>query len=373
MNKLPESLAFMKERIGIDLYHVVDRALSDIEILHPQDGEGDSNGPEEHYILHVFLNTLYERLQAVLDGHIFAIDCANLLFKSKDIAIEEVYTKREVATAIQNEVKALLYDYLTTSTQNVNVGIPVLAISEMLRENKKGTKRQSKHLYHLKVMAEESVKKAFTDSCPDDKAISSPAIQPDLHGEADRFSSDIKSGHRLLIASKPANILVVYKPTLNFMNNMEKGITVRLANFKMYLEDFIFNVYLPQVQEQVLVYYHSNVNGVDAFQADLYPDAPYPLTKSALHIVLQMHGICRTIKCMPIHADELVKYVEQTLKKYYEKCSNRFRGLISGDSGNEEEEEPQVSVLSVQWATEVELIELFVENTYLGGKTVLHS
>lgn len=61
--------------------------------------------------------------------------------------------------------------------------------------------------------------------------------------------------------------------------SLERKVNLRLTNFKMYLDDFVHNVYLPAVQEQVLVYYHAGVNGIDAFQADMYPDAMFPLIK----------------------------------------------------------------------------------------------
>lgn len=301
----------------------------------------------------------------------------------------DVYSRREVAIAIQNEVKALLYDYLTMSDQHVKAGIPVLAISEMLKDNRKGLKRQQKQLYHLKTAAEDVVKKAFQEACPmfgEGQAAEPTRVYQDheVFGQADRFENVIETGHRQIVVSSPSNILIAYQPTLEFMTGMEKKIMMRLANFKMFLEDFIFNVYLPQIQEQVLVYFHANVNGIDAFQADRYPDAPYPLIKSALCIVLEMYGICRTIKCVPIHSNELVKFVEFTLKKFYEKCCVRFKGLLRTEETTFKEEKEKESksseneealqssnILSVQWATDPEIIALFEKNTYLSQNVLL--
>jgi hypothetical protein len=56
----------------------------------------------------------------------------------------EIYSKREVATSIQNEVKALLYDYLSGSNQDNTGGTSVLSISELLRDTKKTKLRLSK-------------------------------------------------------------------------------------------------------------------------------------------------------------------------------------------------------------------------------------
>jgi exocyst complex component 4 len=353
-------------------------------------------------------------MQAVLDGHIFCVDVAEKLLdieadtrpfdyaKAAEVAASEqsmqsvnslgdnyeesepeweLYTKREVAAAIQNEVKALLYDYLTVSDQSQTVTVPVLAIAEMLKDNRKGFKRPMKQIYHIKMSADDPVKKMLLDHCPKlaEAGRYSQAKHANDHevlGLADRYDDVIEGGHRKLVNSSPSYILLSYRSTLEFMRNMEHKIGLRLPNFKMFLEDFIFNVYLPQIQEQVLVYFHANVNGIDAFQTDLYPDVPFPLIKSALCMVLEMHGISRTIKYVPVHADELVKFIEFTLKKFYEKCFARFKNILSAvdshqdDTRDEEEEEEELDIVSVQWAQDPELTALFAKNSYLGQKKV---
>ena len=58
----------------------------------------------------------------------------------------------------------------------------------------------------------------------------------------DSFQSDnmnsSENGHRLLVPRHPSHILVAYKPTLDFMNSLERKLNIRLANFQMFLDDF---------------------------------------------------------------------------------------------------------------------------------------
>lgn len=161
----------------------------------------------DHTIFQLFLAVLYQRLAAVVEAHSFVIDCSHGLIqaamdsanpsgvkivklkggdfsapgsnrnvvgsfdKGLDDADEDsesgssssndlveslkrdstkpgetrVYTLREVAISMQNEVKGLLYDYLKSSDNLAIATVPpVLAITEMLKENKKGLKRQIK-------------------------------------------------------------------------------------------------------------------------------------------------------------------------------------------------------------------------------------
>lgn len=217
------------------------------------------------------------------------------------------YTLQELATAVQSEVKGLLYDYLSHNDTSTSSAVPaVLAITEMLKD-KKGSKRPLTQLFHLKTGAEDHIKKLFRDTCPM-LDVSSPGAQSDFPNEPpqelyeiqERFDGpSVESGHKLLIPTKPSNILVSYQPTIDFMMSLERKVNHRLADFKMYLDDFLFHVYLPQVQEQVLVYYHANINGIDAFQADRYPDAMYPLIKarSLIDFFLIFTGIEFHVRC----------------------------------------------------------------------------
>ena len=379
LGRLPNSLSFIRDRISIEMYHVVDRVLIEVQRQHPENEEMGSSS-ENHMIFKSFLTELFTKLQSVLDGHIFGLDVSHELLEispndefgvsspqtspsrlygsEQSLATNafEIYSKREVATAIQNEIKALLYDYLTASEQNAG-GMPVLAIAEMLKDNRKGLKRQLNQIYKLKTIPEDSVKKMFIGVC-----------ERGLVEEAE--VGVVERGHKQLVSSTPSNILIAYKPTLNFMALLEKKLGMRLANFQMFLEDFYFNSYLPMIQEEILVYFHANVNGIDAFQEEVYGDVEYPLIKSALCMILQIHGISRLIKAVPIHSVELLKFMEFTLKKFYEKCVGRFRSLIADDKEEVEEEAGNSNVLSVIWATDAELVNLFEKNTYLGSKRV---
>lgn len=341
------------------------------QCLNTESGTGDiEDGPPEHIILHNFLKNLYQKFQNVLNGHIFALNCTSRL--TDNTGFEFPYTKRDVAAAIQNEVKALLYDYLTGSNQNVGPGAPVVAISEMLKDTKKGN-RTNKQVFRLNSQPDESLKRLFNEHCTATSASTANTqilkTQTDdilNNGPAEKIANVIQSGHKVLITPSSANILVSFKPTIEFMRDMEKSISMKLSNFKIFLDDFIFNVYLPQVEEQVSVYHYANINGIDAFQADRNPDANYPLIRSALCMILAMHGICRTIKCMPVHANELLKFLDTMIVKYYDRCSNRFHSLLVADeSSSDTPNEQETTVLSFGWACSPEIRDILDANTYL--------
>jgi uncharacterized protein YdcH (DUF465 family) len=252
LGELGTSLEFIKERISIDLFHVIDRVIVDIEQEFPQtaDKADEIEDPlPDHVILHLFLSKLYERFLTVLNGHIFVIQFVDAISEKVDVTIE-CYSKREVASAIQNEVKALLYDYLT-NTEETNVSsTSVVAIAEMLRDTKKVKNRTTKQIFQLTNRIDDQIKKRVEDACPVTKesitttkkllTLNEDAL---VYGVTDKFATVIDSGHKMLITPSASNILVSFKPTIDFMKLLEKSVRVRLANFKIFLDDFIFNVY----------------------------------------------------------------------------------------------------------------------------------
>lgn len=46
---------------------------------------------------------------------------------------------------------------------------------------------------------------------------------------AEKFANVLDSGHRLIVPSCPANILIAYKPTMEFIRNMEFTIGSRFV------------------------------------------------------------------------------------------------------------------------------------------------
>jgi hypothetical protein len=66
----------MKERISIDLYHVVDRLIQELkkEFRLSKDATPSEDTPNAHAVLNNFLFKLFERFHAVLSGHCYFID-----------------------------------------------------------------------------------------------------------------------------------------------------------------------------------------------------------------------------------------------------------------------------------------------------------
>ena len=90
--------------------------------------------------------------------------------------------------------------------------------------------------------------------------------------------------HRLLIRSDAFHISVLFQPTLTFLNRiadvLPSGLESTRASTEL-LDEFVLNVYLPQLEEKSSLLFHNIVTGHDAFLVDpaSLKLSPQPLLK----------------------------------------------------------------------------------------------
>ena len=90
--------------------------------------------------------------------------------------------------------------------------------------------------------------------------------------------------HRLLIQPDAFHVSVLFQPTLNFLNRiadiLPAGLESTRASTEL-LDDFVLNIYLPQLEEKSSAIFHDIVTGHVAFLVDpaSLKLAPEPLLK----------------------------------------------------------------------------------------------
>ena len=89
-------------------------------------------------------------------------------------------------------------------------------------------------------------------------------------GMDDRFAG--AGQHRLLIRPDAFHVSVLFQPTLAWLDRVLEVLPVATSSFTAdapkILDDFVLNVYLPQLEEKVLSLFQQAVAGPDAFRED---------------------------------------------------------------------------------------------------------
>ncbi|KAI8907206.1 Sec8 exocyst complex component-specific domain-containing protein [Gorgonomyces haynaldii] len=348
LNKLPDAFMHISERLGLELYNVVERTLQDQEIkeglIDPTDFEQLDRTLTQRRsaeLLINFLQELFKRFQAVLEGHIFLMDCAKVVSKGL-IQTDGIYTAQSVGLAIQSEIKALLCDYFTNSDTDSLAPSNNVHINELLKEHKR-KERSHKQVFQINSIDPfEIVKDAYLELNPIAKAniasVMESTITAQTLGIVDKYGSHAAAAHRLLVESTPAYILVAFKPTASFTRGMEELLNIRVGSFqKSFLNDFVLNVYIPMIEQQ-----------------------------SAVHLVLLLQTLTNLISQMPVYKVEIMKIMQSTYVKYLEKCRSLYDAVIVGM----DQDATVDACISSSWANLPDIRSILSQNTYLDGDSV---
>jgi hypothetical protein len=146
-------------------------------------------------------------------------------------------------------------------------------------------------------------------------------------GIIDKYGGSISATHRLVVRPSFSNVLLVYKITKDFLENLEMQVK-REPQFPNFLDVFIRDTYLPHIEKQMNNFYVSQISGLDSFQADRYSYIPFPLIKSALHVVILARNISYCVNKLPSYKSILIDSLLEIFVKYHEKCNNRYQGII---------------------------------------------
>ncbi|KAI8925799.1 Sec8 exocyst complex component-specific domain-containing protein [Entophlyctis helioformis] len=387
LERLPAGLKAIKERLSQELFNVVEKTIQEEEqrVLEQQprrDTDQEVRIPQLDNPFGELLFRLYDKFESVVFGHVFVL---KIVENSKQIDPDSFpYTLADVCGTVQSEIKALLYDYLTTAEKTTIGTSTVASMNEILRAKRRGRERIAKQVFRINGASPLDYVQNITESLDADVGLGNDTAETQHGGMTgasenvalgshvgvvDKYASVVATGHTLLVRPQSSNILVAFKPTLQFNEKLEATVGVRFGQFQNFLDDFVLNVFLPEIQDQIVNYYHNHVNGTDAFQVEQVPDAPYPLLKSVIALGNLFKIMCQTAETIPIHKEEFMQTFEDLMGRYHEKCQSRFRSLMSIEQTETDSGEGAASTIAHTWAKNEEIIAILSQNTLLSKKS----
>ncbi|KAJ3149479.1 hypothetical protein HDU89_003843 [Geranomyces variabilis] len=404
LGRLREALELVRDRLPVELYYVVERTVQEADrgyaapptatsaearrqLLLP--GQQDPNllgttpRAGDARVLLRFLRNLFRKFESIIQAHSFIQAVIKMINqRSPEFKLEGLYTLREVWYSAQNELKAMLYEYVSSVTHKDADAAPV-SLNDILKDKRRAkTRGDNQSLFSVVGTETADVLALYRAVNPtaEEIAITAAAVRPQLDeageeggeggdgasmGIVDAYAANsVVTGHRLLIDSDPSNILVVFDPTSAFVMRMEGMLSVKFGNLRTFLDEFVLSVFLPSMESRVLAHFHTHVNGVDAFAADFAVElSPYPLAKSATALTVLVHSICRAMPVVPVHGVEVVRMVEVVIRGYYEKCLARFNALTSSNQPGADG--GYSSIVSASWVRDDTVAEVLAAHSLL--------
>lgn len=88
----------------------------------------------------------------------------------------------------------------------------------------------------------------------------------------DRLIGALGQHHRTLIAPDALHVTVLFQPTFSWLDRVNSrfpsSLAVSTSNAQSLLDDFVLEVYLPQLEEKVQTVFQESVSAPDAFHED---------------------------------------------------------------------------------------------------------
>ncbi|CAG8438987.1 8342_t:CDS:10 [Ambispora gerdemannii] len=408
---LPEAMEMITQRLPLELYQLVDKTVAEVEERRTVHVFASRNtkkndlmniylleSPENEVqmeILRDLMWTLYSKLDAVLQGHRFILDvveriskrpmyakitdgktCARpqedfIKFTNKYIDFLEkkkikAYPFIDIWKPVQSELRTLLRDYITDDERDsASFTTPVATINDMMRD-RRGRDR-TKQIFKfsdidatsnielddqyesdINSMLQKSLPNLFA-KLPDEKPPTSVLV-------VDKFANtNISVGHRLVVRPDAFNVSVLFKPTLIFLDKVREIVpSTTTVDFSGFLDDFVFNVFLPQIE--------------DKEDPNHKRFTTLPLIKSATTLMKLVESLCAMLRTMTFHKEEYSRMIISVLTQYYVKCFEQYQAVVSKGSLSDEgahERTGNAQKTSAMWVQQDQLSEIFTQYPYL--------
>ncbi|TNY20452.1 hypothetical protein DMC30DRAFT_251425 [Rhodotorula diobovata] len=314
--------------------------------------------------------TLYSKMDAVLQGFRVAYEVAARIaerrdFKEgslvKDWSGSLVFSLLHVWKPVQQEVRALLHDYLTDDQSGtVSARNPIASVNEVLRfpRPRDGSKQVFKfadsdlqashallkaHEDSLNAAIKAAVPGLITDGAPSTTTTSALIVASTDPSAGAGRSSGLNGTHKALVPADAFNVSVLFGPTLAFLDRvreimpgglMGEDETNASTGFGGFLDEFVLRTFLPQLEEKVASVFHQAVGGIDAFQED--PNykrvSRVPIVRSVSNLMLLISSLCSMLRATPFHRESYSQLIVSVIHQFYQRCFERFKDLTARDA-----------------------------------------
>ena len=141
------------------------------------------------------------------------------------------------------------------------------------------------------------------------------------------------TGHKLLVEPSVFNIGVLLPPSLSFLHRLRDILPpdsdIAVSTLTSFLDDFLVNVFNPQLDETITELCTQSFVDMDAFQEDpnWADTARMPVFKGASHFISLIKAFCKMLDNIP-QDQAFTQLVITQLGTFYEKCTAWYKILV---------------------------------------------
>ncbi|KAA6412065.1 MAG: hypothetical protein FRX48_04215 [Lasallia pustulata] len=354
MGRLEVAVDRMEQRLPIELFSIVDRTNKEVDHRHPAHLRGQNGNLYSRRALEMSENsgrddvlcdllwTLYSKFEAIAEGHRAMHDIISGIAKREGLRQSVSLTGgfKELWKLYQSEMRSILHDYLAADGHPSYRlgGQPAVEMNIFQRSQRD----KSKRVFKLSDIDETSTEltteqddldQILQTSVPG--LVSKSHRRPSISGTSESASCDgLAAGHKLLIEPSVFNINLLLPPSLSFLQRLKDIVPpdtdIAMSTLTSFLDDFLINVFHPQLDEAVTELCTRSFIEIDAFQQD--PQwtlhAQKPIFKGTSTFLTLVEAFCKMLDTLP-QDQTFTELIISQMVTYYDKCCGSYKALVS--------------------------------------------
>jgi exocyst complex component 4 len=358
MGSLDEAVNAIVQRLPVELFKVVDKSNKEVVQRHPDykqndhsarncQGIGISEDDDRAIVLCDLLWTLYAKFEAIAESHRVFHDV--VLGITKREKIEDIISLtgsfRELWMIYQNEIRSILHDYLATDSnlehmnRSRHLQTDVYKRGQRNKENtifKLADTDLNSDTYETDLSDLDAILKASVPGLVSDSQHQTVATSDDKVHLVDGAAT----GHKLLVEPSVFNMGIMLPPSLAFLQRLKDIVPpeppLQTGKLTSFLDDFLVNVFLPQLEETLIKYSNRAINEADAFQEDprWAEVSRRPILKGCSAFYNLITVFCRMLDNLP-HDQAFTRLIMNQMSTYYHRSYEWFETLTSRTQSSE--------------------------------------
>ncbi|GAB7362187.1 hypothetical protein MBLNU230_g2213t1 [Neophaeotheca triangularis] len=351
--KLDVAVDQIEHRMPVELFRVVERSHTEVEQRHPammrsaarnkadKQAAKEGIGGESRATLDDLLTTLYAKFEAIAEGHRVLHDVTGAILKREAQADAATLNRsfRELWKLLQSEIRSLLHDHLATNGQmgqgarqennpTANIFKPHVRDRKQRLFKMNDTDSKSVEL----ATEREDLEFILKSSVPG--LVSSNTQSTKKNRETNDLPDRSATGHKLLVEPSVFNMGILLPPSLEFLHKLREVVPtssgVVPSTLTSFLDDFLINVFYPQLEETLIDLCSRIMNEVDSFQPDpaWQQRAKRPIFKGTARFYDLMETFCKMLDSLP-HDQSFSSLLIAQMRTVYDRCYNWSKALLS--------------------------------------------
>ncbi|ODQ67090.1 hypothetical protein NADFUDRAFT_55787 [Nadsonia fulvescens var. elongata DSM 6958] len=371
LNRLPRAFDLIYERLPRELHNLVDKTISEVDQRFPKSLRelennsqvnsmefGPSNGEIKLVVLKDLILTLYSKLIAVLEGHrAINVVVNSISNKRSDQEQKELLTFKfsEVWLTMQSEIRSLIHSYISEASHTITRTKKTVPQPYEIRTKRPLDKKKTLFKFSEVDYSSQDVKAADLEL--------KTVLETSVPGLVAPTSSVVNSlyarnettkTHELLVVPNVFNIRVFLEPTITFLQKVRaifpiNDVKILSQSPELFLEDFLNNAYLPQLEESLITTFNFIMNSPDSYQVVetvIMGSIRRPIFKAAQVFGNLITQLCTLLNTGIFYREEYTLLIISLIRKFCAKYIEYFTNITATHDGSSASK----SSISVDWA-----------------------